>query len=210
MQLGLALPWVSLGSDAEARAPEGVFLKSSTHPRAYGNFARLLGKYVRDEKVLTLQDAVRRLTGCPRRTGSCKAAAVSRAQLLRRRRRVRSGDRRRPARRSTSRSSTPPASSTCSSTACRCCATASTPARSRTRGARPGCLRLRRPLPLSGRGAKDGPHPLRPLPPARREGVSSLALGGRGVAHLLELSAGLPLRPRASSSRVRAPSRKPA
>jgi len=46
-------------------APEGAFLKSSTHPRAYGNFARLLGKYVREEKVITLQEAVRRLTGLP-------------------------------------------------------------------------------------------------------------------------------------------------
>jgi len=58
-------PWVSFGSDAESQAPEGVFLKSSTHPRAYGNFARLLGKYVRDEKVITLQDAIRRLSGLP-------------------------------------------------------------------------------------------------------------------------------------------------
>ena len=46
------LPWMSFGSDAEASAPEGVFLKSSTHPRAYGNFARFLGNYVRDEKVV--------------------------------------------------------------------------------------------------------------------------------------------------------------
>jgi N-acyl-D-amino-acid deacylase len=46
-------------------APEGVFLKSSTHPRAYGNFARLLGKYVRDEKLVTLEEAVRRLSGFP-------------------------------------------------------------------------------------------------------------------------------------------------
>jgi N-acyl-D-amino-acid deacylase len=60
-----ALPWVSFGSDAEASAPEGVFLKSSTHPRAYGNFARFLGKYVRDEKVAPLADAVRRLTSLP-------------------------------------------------------------------------------------------------------------------------------------------------
>jgi N-acyl-D-amino-acid deacylase len=58
-------PWVSFGSDAASMAPEGAFLKSSTHPRAYGNFARLLGKYVRDEKVITLQEAVRRLTGLP-------------------------------------------------------------------------------------------------------------------------------------------------
>ena len=61
----LRQPWVSLGSDAASMAPEGVFLKSSTHPRAYGNFARLLGKYVREEKVISLTEAVRRLTGLP-------------------------------------------------------------------------------------------------------------------------------------------------
>jgi N-acyl-D-amino-acid deacylase len=60
-----AIPWMSFGSDAEAAAPEGVFLKSSTHPRAYGNFARLLGKYVRDEKTVPLSEAVRRLTRMP-------------------------------------------------------------------------------------------------------------------------------------------------
>ncbi|WP_310467885.1 D-aminoacylase [Sphingomonas sp.] len=60
-----AIPWVSFGSDAEAAAPEGVFLKSSTHPRAYGNFARFLGKYVRDEKTVPLADAIRRLTALP-------------------------------------------------------------------------------------------------------------------------------------------------
>lgn len=60
-----AIPWVSFGSDAEASAPEGVFLKSSTHPRAYGNFARFLGKYVRDEKTTTLAEAVRRLSALP-------------------------------------------------------------------------------------------------------------------------------------------------
>jgi N-acyl-D-amino-acid deacylase len=60
-----ALPWMSFGSDAAALAPEGVFLKSSTHPRAYGNFARVLGKYVREDKALTLADAVRRLSGLP-------------------------------------------------------------------------------------------------------------------------------------------------
>jgi N-acyl-D-amino-acid deacylase len=59
------LPWMSFGSDAESQAPEGVFLKSSTHPRAYGNFARLLGKYVRDEKAATLPDAIRRMTSLP-------------------------------------------------------------------------------------------------------------------------------------------------
>lgn len=61
-------PWVSLGSDATAMAAEGVFLRSSTHPRAYGNFARFLGKYVREERVLTLQEAVRRLAGLPATT----------------------------------------------------------------------------------------------------------------------------------------------
>src|SRR4051794_28493523 len=61
------LPWMSFGSDASSQAPEGVFLKSSTHPRAYGNFARVLGKYARDEKVVTLQEAVRRLAALPAR-----------------------------------------------------------------------------------------------------------------------------------------------
>ena len=61
----IALPWVSFGSDAEAPAPEGVFLKSNPHPRAYGNVARLLGRYVRDEKVVPLREAVRRLTSLP-------------------------------------------------------------------------------------------------------------------------------------------------
>ena len=60
-----SLPWMSFGSDAEASAPEGVFLKSSTHPRAYGNFARFLGHYVRDQKVAPLSDAIRRLTSLP-------------------------------------------------------------------------------------------------------------------------------------------------
>lgn len=61
----LSRPWVSVGSDSASLAPEGVFLKSSTHPRAYGNVARFLGKYVRQEKITTLQDAVRRLTLLP-------------------------------------------------------------------------------------------------------------------------------------------------
>jgi N-acyl-D-amino-acid deacylase len=61
----IRLPWVSFGSDAESMAPEGVFLKSMPHPRAYGNFARLLGRYVRDEKVISLSEAVRRLTSLP-------------------------------------------------------------------------------------------------------------------------------------------------
>lgn len=65
VRLGLSQPWVSLGSDAGSMAAEGVFLSRSTHPRAYGNFARLLGKYVREEKVLALPDAIRRMTRLP-------------------------------------------------------------------------------------------------------------------------------------------------
>jgi N-acyl-D-amino-acid deacylase len=61
----VGLPWVSFGSDADSEAPDGVFLKSSNHPRAYGNFARMLGHYVRDEKAATLPDAIRRLTSLP-------------------------------------------------------------------------------------------------------------------------------------------------
>jgi N-acyl-D-amino-acid deacylase len=58
-------PWISFGSDEASQAPEGVFLKSNPHPRAYGNFARVLGKYCRDEKVIPLKEAVRRLSGLP-------------------------------------------------------------------------------------------------------------------------------------------------
>jgi N-acyl-D-amino-acid deacylase len=59
------LPWVSFGSDEASQAPEGVFLKSMPHPRAYGCFARVLGKYVREEKLLPLEEAVRKLTSLP-------------------------------------------------------------------------------------------------------------------------------------------------
>jgi N-acyl-D-amino-acid deacylase len=61
----IALPYMSFGSDAESVAPEGEFLLNNVHPRAYGNFARLLGKYVRDEKVIPLEDAIRKLTSLP-------------------------------------------------------------------------------------------------------------------------------------------------
>jgi len=73
------LPWVSFGSDEASEAPEGVFLKSSSHPRAYGNVARLLGHYVRDEHAATLPDAIRRLSSLPatnlglRKRGALKA-----------------------------------------------------------------------------------------------------------------------------------------
>ena len=61
----IALPWVSFCSDSPSLAAEGVFLKSSVHPRAYGSFARLLAKFVREEKLLTLQEAVRKLAALP-------------------------------------------------------------------------------------------------------------------------------------------------
>lgn len=64
----IKLPWISFNSDASSLAPEGVFLKSNPHPRAYGNFSRLLGKYVREEKLILLEEAVRRLTSFPAET----------------------------------------------------------------------------------------------------------------------------------------------
>ena len=79
----IAVPWMSFGSDAGAPAAEGLFLKNNPHPRAYGNFARLLGKYVRDEKVITLEEAVRRLSSLPaenlklQRRGSLKAGSYA-------------------------------------------------------------------------------------------------------------------------------------
>jgi N-acyl-D-amino-acid deacylase len=68
----VALPWVSFGSDAGAPAPEGVFLQSSEHPRAYGNFVRVLAKYVRDEKAIKLEEAIRKLSAFPAQTLSLK------------------------------------------------------------------------------------------------------------------------------------------
>jgi N-acyl-D-amino-acid deacylase len=61
----IPLPWVSFGSDEASQAPEGVFLKAFCHPRAYGNFARLLGKYVREERLVSLGEAIRKLTSLP-------------------------------------------------------------------------------------------------------------------------------------------------
>ena len=61
----IAKPWISFCSDEASQAPEGVFLKSNPHPRAYGSFVRVLGKYVRDEKVITLSEAIRRLSAFP-------------------------------------------------------------------------------------------------------------------------------------------------
>ncbi len=64
----IALPWVTFCSDSPSLAAEGIFLKSSVHPRAYGSFARLLGRYVRDEKVIPLAEAIRRLAALPAQT----------------------------------------------------------------------------------------------------------------------------------------------
>jgi N-acyl-D-amino-acid deacylase len=64
----VGVPWVSFCSDSGSLAPEGVFLKSGTHPRAYGSFARLLAKYVRDERAIPLEEAIRRLTSFPAQT----------------------------------------------------------------------------------------------------------------------------------------------
>jgi N-acyl-D-amino-acid deacylase len=61
----IGLPWVSFCSDSASLAPEGVFLRSNPHPRAYGSFARLLGMYVRDEGIIPLEEAVRRLAALP-------------------------------------------------------------------------------------------------------------------------------------------------
>jgi len=61
----IALPWVSFGSDEQSLAPEGVFLKSNPHPRAYGNVSSLLGKYIREEKIIPLEEAIRKLTSLP-------------------------------------------------------------------------------------------------------------------------------------------------
>ena len=64
----VALPWVSFDSDEQAPAPEGVFLKSNPHPRAYGNFARVLARYVREEKALSLSQAIHKLAALPAAT----------------------------------------------------------------------------------------------------------------------------------------------
>ena len=61
----VAKPWISFGSDEASQAPEPPFTKSNPHPRAYGNFARVLGKYVRDEKVIPMKEAIHRLSGLP-------------------------------------------------------------------------------------------------------------------------------------------------
>jgi N-acyl-D-amino-acid deacylase len=81
---------MSFGSDAAAMAPEGVFLKSSTHPRAYGSFARLLGKYGREERRVALAEAVRRLAALPAQNLKIADRGQLKDRLLRGYRRVRS------------------------------------------------------------------------------------------------------------------------
>ena len=116
----VGLPWMSFGSDAASMAPEGVFLKSSTHPRAYGNFARVLGKYVRDEKAAALPDAIRRLTSLPATNLGLKDRGIAARRAMRptsSSSTLRVSPTGRP---SPSRSSYRPASATSSSTASRC------------------------------------------------------------------------------------------
>ena len=74
----VGLPWMAFGSDGGSRAPEGVFLKSSTHPRSYGNFVRVIGKYARDEKAVALPEAIRRLTSFPATNLGIKGRGVLR------------------------------------------------------------------------------------------------------------------------------------
>src|SRR5690606_29944009 len=66
--LGLAQPWVSIGSDAEAPAPDGPFLLKSPRPRTYGSFARFLGRYVREQRIASVPQAIRRITSLPAKT----------------------------------------------------------------------------------------------------------------------------------------------
>jgi N-acyl-D-amino-acid deacylase len=75
----VALPWVSFDSDESAPAPEGVFLKANHHPRAYGNFARVLAKYVREEKALTLPQAIHKLAALPAATLSLQDRGMLKA-----------------------------------------------------------------------------------------------------------------------------------
>jgi N-acyl-D-amino-acid deacylase len=68
LRAALRRPWTGICSDSTSMAPEGPFLRAPVHPRAYGSFARVLGRYARDEKVLPLADAIRRMSGLPAAT----------------------------------------------------------------------------------------------------------------------------------------------
>ena len=115
----IVLPWVSFGSDEESSAPEGVFTKYQQHPRAYGTFARVLAKYVRQEKLMPLESAVRKLAALPaenlglKQRGRLQAGYFADIADLRPREHPGPCDVRHP-------SSTPPAWCTYSSTAFRC------------------------------------------------------------------------------------------
>ncbi len=128
----MALPWVSFCSDAESQAPEGLFLNSIPHPRAYGSFARVLCKYVRDEGIIPLEEAVRRLAALPAQNLKLKNRGMLKpgyfADVV-----AFDAARFRITPRHRTRTSTRPGCSTCWSTACRCCAMASIPAQHRAR-----------------------------------------------------------------------------
>jgi N-acyl-D-amino-acid deacylase len=79
LRRALVRPWVAISSDGSSMAPEGAFLRAPTHPRAYGSFARVLGHYVRDEHVLTLADAIHRMSGLPASTLKLRERGLLRA-----------------------------------------------------------------------------------------------------------------------------------
>ena len=127
----VGLPWMSFGSDEASEAPEGVFLKSSSHPRAYGNVARVLGQYVRDENAATLPGRDPPPDVASRDQSRHPASAAGSSPAITPTSWCSIPRRSRTTRPSKSRSSSRPASTTCSSTASRCSRTASTPAPSR-------------------------------------------------------------------------------
>jgi N-acyl-D-amino-acid deacylase len=79
LRAALARPWVAISSDGTSMAPEGAFLRAPTHPRAYGSFARVLGHYARDEKVLPLTEAIRRMCALPAATLGLRDRGMLRA-----------------------------------------------------------------------------------------------------------------------------------
>ena len=121
-------PWMSFCSDGGSISAEGVFLKRNRHPRTYGTFARLLGKYVRDEKLIPLEEAIRRLTSLPADESQAPAAAAASPPATSPTWSCSTPRRSATTPRSTGRTSTPPACPTSWSTASRSSRTASTPA----------------------------------------------------------------------------------
>ena len=92
LRQALRRPWVAISSDGASMAPEGEFLRAPTHPRAYGSFARVLGHYARDEKLLTLADAIHRMSGLPAATLGLRGRGLLREGYARRRRGLRPGE----------------------------------------------------------------------------------------------------------------------